>query len=343
MAFLDNSGDIILDAVLTELGRKRLADGDFQILKFGLGDDEINYGTYDLSHPSGSAYYDLEIMQTPVYEAATAINANINYGLLKSMPDDLLYIPGMELNEKISSFDSVSRISNMFFLAVNSETSDKIGVDNADYKGAVLIAGASSGNKIIIETGLDTPDLAATNANRMAYLYNLGLLDTTMTVSADSKFINQVLFPGVFNSHFKNSQTDGAPDINWGQNVSVNMSSTSVDYRQYNEYSITSIANMIVEPDSGSDDTYSVIEGPKGQVTALNFSVPAELSTLAAGTTSRLYTDYGVTGADGTAVGIGGSAAYKYDYIDTIVFVQGDSSGTSIQIPLRIIRYSSAS
>ena len=58
MAFLDNSGDIILDAVLTELGRKRLADGDFQILKFGLGDDEINYGTYDLSHPSGSAYYD---------------------------------------------------------------------------------------------------------------------------------------------------------------------------------------------------------------------------------------------------------------------------------------------
>ena len=28
MGFLDNSGDIILDAVLTDLGRKRMADGE---------------------------------------------------------------------------------------------------------------------------------------------------------------------------------------------------------------------------------------------------------------------------------------------------------------------------
>ena len=43
MAFLDNSGDIILDAVLTDTGRLRLAQGDgsFKISKFALGDDEI--------------------------------------------------------------------------------------------------------------------------------------------------------------------------------------------------------------------------------------------------------------------------------------------------------------
>ena len=34
MAFLDNSGDIILDAVLTDLGRKRLAEGNFRITQF---------------------------------------------------------------------------------------------------------------------------------------------------------------------------------------------------------------------------------------------------------------------------------------------------------------------
>ena len=33
MAFLDNSGDIILDAVLTEVGRKRMANGNFRISK----------------------------------------------------------------------------------------------------------------------------------------------------------------------------------------------------------------------------------------------------------------------------------------------------------------------
>ena len=66
MAFLDNSGDIILDAVLTDTGRMRLAkgDGSFNITKFGLGDDEINYGLYDKNHPSGSAYFDIEILQT---------------------------------------------------------------------------------------------------------------------------------------------------------------------------------------------------------------------------------------------------------------------------------------
>ncbi len=74
MAFLDNSGDIILDAVLTDTGRARLArgDGTFRIAKFALGDDEVDYSTYkndnnaDGAHASGSAYYDLEILQTPV-------------------------------------------------------------------------------------------------------------------------------------------------------------------------------------------------------------------------------------------------------------------------------------
>ena len=65
MAFLDNSGDIILDAVLTDTGRFRLAkgDGSFKIVKFALGDDEINYGLYDKNHASGSAYYSQTILQ----------------------------------------------------------------------------------------------------------------------------------------------------------------------------------------------------------------------------------------------------------------------------------------
>ena len=57
MGFLDNSGDIILDAVLTDTGRMRLAkgDGSFKIVKFALGDDEINYELYKKDHASGSA------------------------------------------------------------------------------------------------------------------------------------------------------------------------------------------------------------------------------------------------------------------------------------------------
>ena len=49
MAFLKNDGDIIMDAVLTDTGRMRLAkgDGSFKIVKFALGDDEIDYSLYD--------------------------------------------------------------------------------------------------------------------------------------------------------------------------------------------------------------------------------------------------------------------------------------------------------
>ena len=53
MAFLDNSGDIILDAVLTETGRRRMANGNFSISKFALSDDEIDYALYQVNHPSG--------------------------------------------------------------------------------------------------------------------------------------------------------------------------------------------------------------------------------------------------------------------------------------------------
>ena len=45
MGFLDNSGDIILDVVLTDLGRMLLAkgDGSFNVTKLALSDDEIDY------------------------------------------------------------------------------------------------------------------------------------------------------------------------------------------------------------------------------------------------------------------------------------------------------------
>ena len=46
MGFLDHStNNIIVDAVLTDLGRQALArnDGSFSIFQFALGDDEIDY------------------------------------------------------------------------------------------------------------------------------------------------------------------------------------------------------------------------------------------------------------------------------------------------------------
>ena len=110
MGFLDNSGDIILDAVLTDLGRHRLAkgDGSFKIAKYAFADDEINYSQYRNSnhslgaHPSGSAYYDLDIMQSPVLEAFTNNTSMMKSKLLSIARTNLLYLPILKINEKFN-------------------------------------------------------------------------------------------------------------------------------------------------------------------------------------------------------------------------------------------------
>ena len=108
MAFLDNSGDIILDAVLTDTGRMRLAkgDGSFRIAKFALGDDEVNYELYDKNHPSGSAYYSIEILQTPVLEAFTNNTSTMKSKLVTISRTNLLYLPEIRRNATVGLADN---------------------------------------------------------------------------------------------------------------------------------------------------------------------------------------------------------------------------------------------
>jgi hypothetical protein len=68
MAYLDNQ-TITVDAILTRKGRELLArNGNFNITSFGLADDEIDYGLYQPNHPNGSAFYDIALRNTPVFE-----------------------------------------------------------------------------------------------------------------------------------------------------------------------------------------------------------------------------------------------------------------------------------
>ena len=46
MSFLDKSS-LIVDAVITKLGREKLSQNDFVIAKFALGDDEVDYRLYN--------------------------------------------------------------------------------------------------------------------------------------------------------------------------------------------------------------------------------------------------------------------------------------------------------
>lgn len=72
MGYLDKS-TITVDAILTNRGRELLAqgtgEGEFQITKFALADDEVDYRLYNTAHPLGSEYYGSIIENMPVLEA----------------------------------------------------------------------------------------------------------------------------------------------------------------------------------------------------------------------------------------------------------------------------------
>jgi len=68
MSYLSNNTTTV-DAILTKRGRELYSKGQFSITKFALADDEVDYGLYDASHPSGSDYYSTAIVNLPMLEA----------------------------------------------------------------------------------------------------------------------------------------------------------------------------------------------------------------------------------------------------------------------------------
>jgi len=332
-SFLDNSGDIILDAVLTDTGRKRLAEGNFKISRFALGDDEINYALYDKNHASGSAYYDLEILQTPVLESFTQTNASIQHGLLTMRPD-LLYMPTLATNDKsrLSSKSAVSATGSIYYVAANAETFTEIVSSSAfaDVRYA-LQANSVTTNVIFIESGMNTTELADTSTNRSAYIIGNSLDDRRFKTSVDNRFINGVYGPAA-GSTFSNNTTTNTLVMSWGSAVAGG-GARATYLNNYTTYNIRGVSNLIYKPSVGNSTDLSAISGPRGSITSMGFRVFNELTTLSTGVRSDLYTKYGLT--DQTLLGHG----KKYDYIDTIVYVAGSSTSALIQVPIRIIRY----
>jgi len=85
MGYLDKS-TITVDAILTNRGRELLSQGtgtgNFQITKFAVADDEVDYGLYATNHPLGSNYYGSIIENMPVLEATPDESSVMRYKLV---------------------------------------------------------------------------------------------------------------------------------------------------------------------------------------------------------------------------------------------------------------------
>jgi hypothetical protein len=338
MGFLDNSGDIILDAVLTDLGRKRMADGEFRITKFALGDDEIDYSLYNANHPSGTAYYDLEILQSPVMEAATRQASSIKYGLLSITRTDLVYMPTLEVNEKLEG-KSLVKEGSMYYLAANAATHENLLNNNANKANRFLQPNSNSPTyAIVVESGIASNERQPTLENRNAAIVQTGLLDTNFEIKFDNRFVAgaRTLVGGKLANDSSNNLEMRLDTFAAQSGVS------SLDFiENYSTAMARGIPNEIAKRGDGtstSGNNFSQFQGPRGGVTAMTFSPSLEIN--AEGTAvPAYYTLYGRAGQSASSLGLGGSDTY--DTIDTTIYVRGMASSAQLQIPLRIIRLAS--
>ena len=312
MGFLDNSGDIILDVVLTDQGRKLLAkgDGSFQITKFALGDEEIDYSLYDKSNASGSSYYDLEILQTPILEAFTDNAASMKSQLQTYSNLELLFLPVLRLNERKDVFRRAT--NGTFYVTANRETTDNDmsetvfsgvgrGSDNVERQG--FIFGESSAGSIIkIDEGLDTTEISPKRK------LDDELKETSYIVQIDNRLGRLVDTAGTLAS--------------WDYIDDDNIAYYTVDLGD------NFVKNITDDNNSGNQ----VIQGPRG--TTLEFRIQSSMDV---NTSSYLFTTLGALSSldNREAGGVGTSPVY---YIDSNVRVTGVKTGCMIDVPIRYVR-----
>jgi hypothetical protein len=128
MGFLDQStNNIILDAVLTNKGREFLAanDGSFSIIKFALGDDEIDYGM--ITQFGRNVGKEKIEKNTPILEALTQGDLAMRHKLrsvsdpfLTSLPSLAIDSPGSPIWMALDN-SPASTGTNMYGLKASSQ------------------------------------------------------------------------------------------------------------------------------------------------------------------------------------------------------------------------------
>jgi|8_EtaG_2_1085327.scaffolds.fasta_scaffold26447_2 hypothetical protein len=324
MAFQDSCSTIVLDAILTDIGRKRMAQGDFRITKFSLGDDEVDYS---LRSKTNQLYKNPRISALPVFEAFNSQNAVINYGLVDYARSDVFYVPDLKSLEGFVDA-SLKKYGNYYYMAVNDETAAKLktALSGTNY---FLESDEVAKTKLVVGSGITNAAAIADKLGKQRFLMNMGLYDSYYTTYCDSRFVENILLHQK-HSYLKNDKAGNVYSSFGPLNPSTKVSLGSpVEY--YDCYRMIGVDNQIFKLADGSGALPH--SGSRGTAIALNFNIH---NRLCAPSTSPTADEYYIFGKTNQAIFGGG---YKYDYVDTTIYIEGLSSNARLQIPLRIVRY----
>jgi hypothetical protein len=362
MAFLKTSDSIIINATLTEKGRKLLARGKFKVSKFSFGDDEIDYSLFNAVSASTTDAYRPALLNTYSLEAYGDRLKNIQYGLnsydsgilylkdveIEAMAPDIHayieFLPELVLNEKLSV--SPTKRDYVYYVSVNSETTEKLHT----ISGFRFLESSNLENcKIIIESGInreiptlaDGTDPIPTLQTRRDYILKKFLLDRDFFINADNRIISQIAaakptskFEGPAQAEVS---TTRVAEINFETLREVVPISLENEFPSFATYVASAIPNLLYDQEGISSATnLSALPGPRGSVLALNVVVDNELKINSTGPRDFRYKKFGEVGK----IVFSELPSSKFDYIDTTIYVYGGTTNSRLQVPLRIIRYS---
>lgn len=328
MAYLDNSGDIILDAVLTDAGRKRLAEGDgsFKITKYAFGDDEIDYGNYNASNTSGSAYYDIEILQTPILEAFTNNTANMKSKLITLTNNNILYLPVIKLNQE-QNFVKWNKVvgSGSFVVSVDGDTSQEFYAGDMGQFMAGDFPGAGPNDlltQIRVDQGLDTTEISN------AYQIDAELQENQYIVEIDNRL-------GSLTTADKQAMPVGASQVQGNPAAysfidDDNIASYYLSTGDFVEQTPTAPFDDLGPQAVDNDLINRAIAGPRGTHCAFKIKASTNLRT-----STYLFERLGsVFSFKANAA----DSKTDFYYIDTIIRITGATTGYKIDIPVRFVK-----
>ena len=216
MGFLDHStNNIIIDAVLTDTGRRMLArnDGSFSIVKFAFGDDEVDY---TIIQKFGRTVGKEKIEKnTPVFEAQTTGDQALKYKCVSLSNPALTIMPTLSLTStssavRLTSATGGGRTTLTFEQQTQSGTTiDTELVDQAftvkcdsrflqlpAVRGTPTVDSNHQASYVVIRSGLNnsngaTLSLIISKKNITSTQY--GIYSTTATTTAGTREIKTVL------------------------------------------------------------------------------------------------------------------------------------------------------
>ena len=221
--------------------------------------------------------------------------------------------------------------SSVFYVSVNAPSTTAL--NDALGNSYFQKGNASTPNALLyFETGISSSTenpprtINPTEGNRNLYLVSNDLIDSNFDVSVDSRFIRAIR-----GLHGPGSKWVGDHTTSVTTAVSPGpwtpLAGNRIGLDNYKTGIIASIPNLVAGDTDGTWKKLSDINGPAGVIAVLGVRPSADLQS-----SSAKFSLFGKV-----AVNLFGDGN-TYDYIDTIVYVVGKTSGITLQIPFRIVR-----